>query len=90
MKKNNQLSFISLFSGAGGFKIGFEEAGFKCLLSSDVERTSKLTHLKNFKEIPFLLQDIRTIKAKQILKLTHTKLGIVADETASPNLFRFP
>ena len=71
MKKNNQLTFISLFSGAGGFKIGFEEAGFKCLLSSDIERTSELTHLKNFKGIPFLLQDIRTIKTKQILQLTN-------------------
>ena len=70
MKKNNQLTFLSLFSGAGGFKIGFEEAGFKCLLSSDIEKTSELTHRKNFKDSPFLLQDIRTIKTKQILKIT--------------------
>ena len=68
--KKKQLTFISLFSGAGGFKIGFEEAGFECLLSSDIEKTSELTHLKNFKNSPFLLKDIKTIKTNEILKLT--------------------
>ena len=67
----NTYTFISLFSGAGGFKIGFEKAGFKCLLSSDIEPTSKKTHLKNFKNQPFLLKDIRTIKTSEILKLTN-------------------
>ena len=55
MKKNNQLKFISLFSGAGGFKIGFEQLGFKCLLSSDIEKSSQDTHKNNFKDTPFLL-----------------------------------
>ena len=67
----NTYTFISLFSGAGGFKIGFEKAGFKCLLSSDIEPTSEKTHLKNFKNQPFLLKDIRTIKTSEILKLTN-------------------
>ena len=68
----NTHTFISLFSGAGGFKIGFEKAGFKCLLSSDIELTSKKTHLKNFKNEPFLLKDIRTLKTSEILKLTNS------------------
>ena len=67
----NTHTFISLFSGAGGFKIGFEKAGFKCLLSSDIEPTSKKTHLKNFQNEPFLLKDIRTLKTSEILKLTN-------------------
>ena len=67
----NTYTFISLFSGAGGFKIGFEKAGFKCLLSSDIEPTSEKTHFKNFKNQPFLLKDIRTIKTSEILKLTN-------------------
>ena len=70
MTINKKLTFISLFSGAGGFKIGFEEAGFQCLLSSDIEKTSEKTHLKNFENSPFLLQDVRTITSTQILKLT--------------------
>ena len=67
----NTYTFISLFSGAGGFKIGFEKAGFKCLLSSDIEPASEKTHFKNFKNQPFLLKDIRTIKTSEILKLTN-------------------
>lgn len=66
----NNLTFISLFSGSGGFKIGFEKAGFKCLLSSDIEKTSQKTHEKNYNNEPFLLKDIRTIKSNEILKLT--------------------
>jgi len=71
MKKNKKkLTFISLFSGAGGFKIGFEEVGFECLLSSDIEKTSEETHIDNFKKIPFIKKDIRLISCKEVLKLT--------------------
>ena len=73
MKKKNNLKFISLFSGGGGFKIGFEQVGFKCLLSSDIEKSSQDTHKKNFKDTPFLLKDIRTITSKEILR--HTKVS---------------
>ena len=65
-----KLNFISLFSGAGGFKIGFEQAGFNCLLSSDIDNSSKLTHLTNFRKTPFLQKDIRMVTAKEILKIT--------------------
>ena len=70
MYKNNKLKFISLFSGAGGFKIGFEQLGFECLLSSDIEKSSQDTHKNNFKNVPFLLKDIRTVTSKEILKYT--------------------
>jgi len=74
MYKNNKLKFISLFSGAGGFKIGFEQLGFECLLSSDIEKSSQDTHKNNFKNAPFLLKDIRTITSKEILKYTKNQL----------------
>ena len=45
MKK--KLTFISLFSGGGGFQIGFENAGFKCLLSSDIDADAAKTHKKS-------------------------------------------
>ena len=32
-----KLNFISLFSGGGGFQIGFENAGYNCLISSDID-----------------------------------------------------
>ena len=30
------MKIISLFSGAGGMDLGFKEAGFDCVLASDI------------------------------------------------------
>ena len=51
----NKLTFISLFSGGGGFQIGFENAGYECLLSSDIEADAERTHQKNYPNIPFII-----------------------------------
>ena len=53
-KKPNQDNFIDLFSGAGGFSIGFTKAGFHPLLSVDFNTNVAATHKKNFPQIPFL------------------------------------
>ena len=66
----NIIKFISLFSGAGGFQIGFENAGYKCLLASDIEKTAELTHKKNHPDLPFIRKDIRQLSSKEILKTT--------------------
>ena len=66
MKK--KLTFVSLFSGGGGFQIGFENAGYKCLLSSDIDSDAARTHKKNFPNIPFIEKDIRQLDYKEILK----------------------
>ena len=66
-------SFISLFAGAGGFHIGFDNAGFECLLSSDIEPTAELTHKENYPKLPFIRKDVRKLSKKEILKLTKNK-----------------
>ncbi len=47
-----QPTFIDLFSGIGGFRIGFEQAGFACLMSSEINDYCKTTYQKNFGELP--------------------------------------
>ncbi len=64
-----KLSFISLFSGAGGFKLGFEKAGYECILATDIMPESKKTCEENFNS-PFLLEDIRKLTPEKILKIT--------------------
>ena len=32
MKKNKELTFIDFFAGVGGFRLGFELAGLKCMV----------------------------------------------------------
>ena len=44
--------FIDLFCGIGGFRIGFEKAGCKCVFSSDYDKYSQQTYEANFGERP--------------------------------------
>lgn len=53
MKNAKQLKFIDLFCGIGGFRLGFESAGFKCVFSSDNDKYAQETYAKNFGEIPY-------------------------------------
>ena len=40
---------ISLFSGCGGFDLGFKKAGFKIVFANDNEKKLKETYEKNLK-----------------------------------------
>ena len=46
-KRTNEDNFIDLFSGAGGFSIGFTKAGFNPLLSVDFNPNVAATHNEN-------------------------------------------
>jgi DNA (cytosine-5)-methyltransferase 1 len=70
-KKQNQLTFVSLFSGAGGFSIGFKAAGFRCLCSSDKDEDSEKTHLKNWPDVPFIRKSVTSLLPKEILRATN-------------------
>ena len=77
MKKNKKYNVLSLFTGAGGLDIGFEEFGkFKIICASDIEKECKATYNKNYPDIPFLNKDISKITAKEILEETN---GIYPD-----------
>lgn len=51
MKKNN-ITFIDLFCGLGGFRIAFENHGAKCVFSSEIDKWAVETYKENFNEIP--------------------------------------
>lgn len=57
---------IDLFAGAGGMSVGFEQAGFKSLLSIDFDRDSCLTYQKNFPEAMVWNRDIATVSDEEI------------------------
>ena len=48
----DQLRFIDLFCGIGGFRIAFERMGAKCVFSSDWDKFSQQTYAANFGETP--------------------------------------
>ena len=46
------MRFIDLFSGIGGFRMGFEKAGFKCILSCEIDPKCREVYFNNFGEFP--------------------------------------
>ena len=66
-KNRNKPIAYSLFSGAGGLKIGIEKAGFEVAVSSDISEHARQTHLKNWTHSNFLLGDIRQITHEDLL-----------------------
>ncbi|MCP4107683.1 MAG: DNA cytosine methyltransferase [Desulfobacteraceae bacterium] len=45
---DNTLTFIDMFCGAGGFSLGFQEAGFKCIKAIDNDKSVFETYKQNF------------------------------------------
>lgn len=54
----NAPTFVDLFSGAGGFKIGFTRAGLRPLACADNNESVVTTHRFNFPAVPFILGDL--------------------------------
>ena len=53
MKQNwNKFSFIDLFAGIGGIRLGFEAAGGHCVFSSEFDPDACKTYFANFGEMP--------------------------------------
>lgn len=56
---SHKFTFIDLFSGIGGFRIGLQKLGGKCVFSSDIDRHAREVYESNFGEYPF--GDITTL-----------------------------
>ena len=52
MNKNSKFTFIDLFAGIGGIRIGFENAGGECVFSSEYDKFAQTTYKAFFGEIP--------------------------------------
>lgn len=61
---NKKLTFIDLFAGIGGIRIGFERAGGQCVFTSEWDEAAQDTYEANFGERPY--GDITKIDADEI------------------------
>ncbi|MGA2508234.1 MAG: DNA (cytosine-5-)-methyltransferase [Chitinispirillaceae bacterium] len=50
---NPKFTFIDLFAGIGGIRIAFQNAGGKCVFSSEWNTHAQQTYFENFGEYPF-------------------------------------
>lgn len=63
-ESNLKLSHVSLFSGCGGFDLGFHQAGFKTVFANDIDPDACVTYRKNIGEI--YEGDIRKLNAPEL------------------------
>jgi DNA (cytosine-5)-methyltransferase 1 len=60
----SEFTFIDLFAGIGGTRLGFESAGGECVFTSEWDKYAQKTYEVNFNEIPH--GDIRSINVDDI------------------------
>ena len=72
------LTYIDLFSGAGGLSLGFEQAGFKQILSVEIEPSYCETYRYNFPHHTVLQKDLTQLSDDDLLaKLKGQKADVV-------------
>lgn len=71
--KSKKPTVVDLFSGLGGFHMGFENQGFDVLLAIDNNPDVKNTHIVNFPEIPFIWKNIENVSNEEIDKILKGK-----------------
>lgn len=66
-KKVNNLKFIDLFAGIGGFHLALSKLGAECVFASEKDKFARQTYEKNFDTKDFdFNNDIRKISGEQI------------------------
>ncbi len=60
------FTFIDLFAGIGGTRLGFEAAGGRCVFTSEWDSQSQKTYARNFSCDHLIAGDIRQISAADI------------------------
>ncbi len=61
-----EFTFIDLFAGVGGIRMGFEAAGGRCIFTSEWDSYARQTYQANFPDEHIINGDITVINAKNI------------------------
>jgi DNA (cytosine-5)-methyltransferase 1 len=81
---DEELTVVSLFTGAYGLDLGFELAGFRVTVALDISEDSYANLKTNRPKIPFLLGDIKRFRTEDILREAGLKPGEVDVLTGGP------
>lgn len=76
--KNNEYKVISLFSGAGGLDLGFEQAGFSIAVAVEIDPACCETLHANRPDLRIINKDITQTSSQEILDKAGLKVGEAA------------
>jgi len=65
-REQSEFTFIDLFAGIGGIRIGFEEAGGRCVFTSEWDSYAQKTYAENFADDHSIAGDITEVDADDI------------------------
>ncbi|USF31170.1 DNA cytosine methyltransferase [Clostridium sp. MD294] len=70
-KEQKKITFIDLFCGIGGFRLGMEKAGHICLGHCEIDKFAKksYTAMHNIKEGEWYAEDITKVRAEEMPKV---------------------
>lgn len=73
----SRYTVVDLFSGAGGFLLGFLKAGFNPLLSTDFDKDCADVHKTNLSHVPFLQTDIYDLSESVLSKYVTQSVDVL-------------
>jgi len=66
---------ISLFAGAGGCSLGFQQAGFDVRFATDIDRDAVESYRRNFAGTPCEVADVRDLGPEMLLDKVGLRSG---------------
>lgn len=75
--KAKEITFVDLFSGAGGLGLGFEMAGAKQLLAVEIDKWAAETHRHNFPHVEVVEKDITKVSNKEIKSMLESSPDLI-------------
>jgi len=58
-------TYVSLFAGAGGFDVGFDAAGFRCVAQVEIDKTARAVLARHWPDVP-RFPDVRAFGKAQV------------------------
>ncbi len=75
--KQREFSFVDLFSGTGGFSLGFVQEGFIDKLAIEKDESAAKTYTHNFPKSKVWIRDIRTVHSLEIIDKIGEEIDVV-------------
>jgi len=75
---DSKPTVVDLFSGCGGFSLGFKQAGYNLLVANDKWKTALDTYSKNFPSVTTILGDVNDRRIQhQIVESCKKEIDVV-------------